>query len=249
VTLWGAVDRIDRRLGFRDLEGVARWRAWRSRRSAFARRVRAARLERQAAFASSGALVVGSAAGAVALGAPGGLLLAAGGTAAAAAAVWGGRQITVPREREDAAPVWFPDVRRSSPAYVPLQRAVAARRVLDRVVAGGGPLALVAQDASLEGQRLVADVAARVATLDDHLAQVPGMLPRWSAARRTLVADLERAVAAYEELAGTVLVESYGPAGGSGWSVADPGPDAGGRIADFLARIDGVRAAGRSTRG
>jgi hypothetical protein len=247
--LWGAVDRVDRSLGFRDVEGLSRSAAWQARRRAALRRLRTARRERQAVVVTSAAAGAGGLVAVIAVPAPGGLAILAGGAAVAAAAGWWASRMRPPLgpADDDHAPVWFPQVRRSSPAFPLLRRAVSARTVLDRVAAAGGPLALVVHDASQEGQRLVADLAGRVALLDDHVAQLAGLPAAGSRPRTAAVADLERAVRAYEELAGTVLVETYGSAGGAA-AGTDPAAETAGRIAEFLARIEGVRVAARTTR-
>lgn len=158
----------------------------------------------------------------------------------AGAATW--TVFAVRAHRQLARAVPLPAPARGSAARPASDRLVAARRVLQGLLARLGPLAGdVAGDAAA-GERALLEQAARIAALEAALAVAPGeAVAGLVEARRVLLAGLDAGVAAYERLvaaAAECLAVAGGAGGGASTAVGDP--SAVRRLADAADALAGV---------
>jgi hypothetical protein len=219
-----AAQLVDRMLGFRDNSGATQLAQWQAQTTSAQLRVQKAQRVRSRAKVQVPVLLAG--AGVVALTTQVWWLVT---LLAIAAVVVGVRAASTPVPALPPAPPpppVLPSATRSSSAFGPLQRTVAAREALTGLV----PLvpedvAALALETGAETERVIADIAAALVPVE-QAARAGGHV---STAATRLQRDLDAAVAAYQDLVATLD------------SAVAVRSDA--RMDEISARLGGIRAA------
>jgi hypothetical protein len=214
---------VDRMLGFRDDAGAQQLALWQAQTTQAQRRVHRAERLRQSARVKVPVILSGAAVMALAQW----WWLAA--LLVAVAVLVGVRAATTPVPQLPSPPPpppVLPPATRSSTAYLPLRRALAARGAVAGLVPLVSPdVAEIALETGAETERVIAGLASALVPVE-QAARASGH--RSSAAVR-LRTDLDKAVLAYEDLVRTVDE-----------AVAVRSDD---RLDEITARVDGIRAA------
>jgi hypothetical protein len=219
-----AAQLADRVLGFRDNAGAQQLARWHAQTSTAQIKVERARRQRSRARVQVPVLLVG--AGAVALTSQVWWLVTLLVLAAVVVGVRAASTSVPPLPPAPPPPPVLPSTTRSSAAYTPLQRTVAAREALAGLVPLVPPdLATLALETGTETERVIADIASALVPVE-QAARAGGHV---SSAAARLQRDLDAAVAAYQELVSTVDA-----------AVAVRSDV---RLDEISARLEGIRAA------
>ncbi len=214
---------VDRMLGFRDDAGSAQLALWQARTTQAQRAVHRAERKRESARVKVPVMLAVSGVAALA----GWWWLTA--TLVALAVLVGVRvvQTQVPQlPPPPPPPPVLPAATRTSSAYAPLRRALAARGALGGLVPLVSPdIGDLALETGAETERVIASLASALQPVE-YAARTSG---HTSQAARRLRADLEAAVTAYEQLVRTVDE-----------AVAVRNDE---RLDEISARVDGIRVA------